>query len=98
MSEIASSANESMETESKLSPHMGKIAGASELFVCCAGSREGGVGRTEKIDGRILVNMDGMSEFFAACTLSLGENKLAAPAAPAEKPSFAKPARRIGRL
>ena len=48
--------------------------------------------------GRIFVNVDSMSEFFAACTLAPEEGKPVIPAEPAEKPSFARPAKGIRRI
>ena len=102
MTENITTINETTAAEPKPLPHMESIAKAAELFGLTRYAvqvlAEEGKIRAVKIGGRIFVNVDSMSEFFAACTLAPAEGKRAVPAEPVEKPSFAKPARGIRRV
>ena len=93
--------NETTATEPKSLPHMENITKAAELFGLTRYAvrvlAEEGKIKAVRIGGRIFVNVD-MSEFFAACTLAPGEGKPVVPAEPAERPSFARPAKGIRRI
>ena len=93
--------NETTAAEPKPLPHMENITKAAELFGLTRYAvrvlAEEGKIKAVRIGGRIFVNVDSMSEFFAACTLSPEEDRHV-PAEPAEKPSFARPAKGIRRL
>lgn len=94
--------SETTATEPKSLPHMENITKAAELFGLTRYAvrvlAEEGKIKAVRIGGRIFVNVDSMSEFFAACTLAPEEGKPVIPAEPAEKPSFARPAKGIRRI
>lgn len=94
--------NETTATEPKSLPHMENITKAAELFGLTRYAvrvlAEEGKIKAVRIGGRIFVNVDSMSEFFAACTLAPEEGKPAVSAEPAERPSFARPAKGIRRI
>lgn len=94
--------NETTAAEPKSLPHMENITKAAELFGLTRYAvrvlAEEGKIKAVRIGGRIFVNVDSMSEFFAACTLASEEGKPVVPAEPAERPSFARPAKGIRRI
>ena len=94
--------NETKATEPKSLPHMENITKAAELFGLTRYAvrvlAEEGKIKAVRIGGRIFVNVDSMSEFFAACTLAPEEGKPIVPTEPAEKPSFARPAQGLRRI
>lgn len=102
MTENINTINETIAAEPKPLPHMENIAKAAELFGLTRYAvqvlAEEGKIKAVRIGGRIFVNVDSMSEFFAACTLAPAEGKPVIPAEPAGKPSFARPARGIRRI
>ena len=93
--------SETTAAEPKSLPHMENITKAAELFGLTRYAvrvLEEGKIKAVRIGGRIFVNVDSMSEFFAACTLAPEEGKPVVPAEPAERPSFARPAKGIRRI
>ena len=94
--------SETTAAEPKSLPHMENITKAAELFGLTRYAvrvlAEEGKIKAVRIGGRIFVNVDSMSEFFAACTLAPEEGKPVVPAEPAERPSFARPAKGIRRI
>ena len=102
MTENITTTNETTAAEPKSLPHMENITKAAELFGLTRYAvrvlAEEGKIKAVRIGGRIFVNVDSMSEFFAACTLAPDEGKPVVPAEPAEKPSFARPAKGIRRI
>ena len=97
MTENIITTNETTAAEPKSLPHMENITKAAELFGLTRYAvrvlAEEGKIKAVRIGGRIFV-----SEFFAACTLAPDEGKSVIPAEPAEKPSFARPAKGIRRI
>ena len=93
--------SETTAAEPKSLPHMENITKAAELFGLTRYAvrvlAEEKI-KAVRIGGRIFVNVDSMSEFFAACTLAPEEGKPVVPAEPAERPSFARPAKGIRRI
>ena len=71
--------SETTATEPKSLPHMENITKAAELFGLTRYAvrvlAEEGKIKAVRIGGRIFVNVDSMSEFFAACTLAPEEGK-----------------------
>ena len=94
--------NETTAAAPKSLPHMENIATAAEHFGLTRSAvrvlAEEGKIKAVRIGGRIFVIVDSMSEFFAVCTLAPEEGKPIVPAEPAERPSFARPAKGIRRI